>query len=410
MGLGLGLGLGLGRTQHIPNRNAPLSVKRLALENVGPIRNADLEFGDLTILVGPQATGKTIYLQFLKLVEDISNIVWTMKEKNVYWDLDLDRFLQIYLGEGMHRIWSSSSRLDVNGEPRDLSKLVNSDKHRKNLNSLYIPAQRFLTLENGWPRAYKNYIENMPYVVREFSDVINTKLESFRQSNSNLFPMEGMLDETLKVSLSTSIFENATLTIKQDIGSYRVELSPLGGADSIPLNVISAGQREFIPYLYGLFYLMPVGNDTRASNVHTVIIEELEMGLHPKAIGDAFLTVMALLQRGYRVVLSTHSSVLIDYVWALVEYKRRMPQNMSFETYLCKLFEIPPSPFTALFNEFYRKVIKLYYFKPQGENSATETVDISSLDVFSDNPDVNTWGDLTAFSSRVGQTISELDE
>jgi len=87
-----------------------------------------------------------------------------------------------------------------------------------------------------------------------------------------------------------------------------------------------------------------------------------------------------------------------------------MPQSMSFETYLCKLFGISASPFTAQFNEFYHKIIKLYYFKPQGEHSATETVDISSLDVFSDNPDVNTWGDLTAFSSRVGLTISELDE
>jgi len=406
----MGLGLGLGSNNQIPNRNAPLSVKRLALENVGPIRHADIEFGDLTILVGPQATGKTIYLQFLKLIEDISNIVWVMNEKNVYWDKDLDRFLQIYLGEGMHRIWSSDSKLSVNDEPRDLKNFINNDNTRKDLNSIYIPAQRFLTLENGWPRAYKNYIENMPYVVREFSDVINAKLETFRKSNFNLFPMEGMLDASLEDSLSTSIFEHATLTIKQDIGSYRVELSPLGGADSIPLNVISAGQREFIPYLYGLFYLMPAGINTRAKNVHMVIIEELEMGLHPKAIGDAFLTVMALLNRGYRVVLSTHSSVLIDYVWALVEYKRRMPQSMSFETYLCKLFGISASPFTAQFNEFYHKIIKLYYFKPQGEHSATETVDISSLDVFSDNPDVNTWGDLTAFSSRVGLTISELDE
>lgn len=407
----MGMGMGLANHQNnYSSRKAPLSVNRLSLQNIGPIKNADLEFGDLTILVGPQATGKTIYLQFLKLMEDIRSIVSIMNDKNVYWDKDLDRFLQIYLGEGMHKIWSAASKISVNGEERDLAGFINSGNSRKDLNSFYVPAQRFLTLENGWPRAYKNYIENMPYVVREFSDVINTKLESFRQSNFNLFPMEGVLDASVKDCLGASIFENATLTIKQDIGSYRVELSPLGGIDSVPLNVISAGQREFIPYLYGLYYLLPPGLDTKANNVHTVIIEELEMGLHPKAIGDAFLTVMDLLNRGYRVVLSTHSSVLIDYVWALVEYKNRMPQSITFENYMCKLFGITPSPFTARFNEFYHKIIKLYYFKPHGEHSATETVDISSLDVFSDNPDVNTWGNLTAFSSRVGQAISELDE
>lgn len=44
-----------------------MRVERLRLTNVGPIQEANIEFGDLTILVGPQATGKSIFLQFLKL-------------------------------------------------------------------------------------------------------------------------------------------------------------------------------------------------------------------------------------------------------------------------------------------------------------------------------------------------------
>ena len=45
-------------------------MNRLRLVNIGQLRVADLEFGDLTVFVGPQATGKSIALQFLKLVED----------------------------------------------------------------------------------------------------------------------------------------------------------------------------------------------------------------------------------------------------------------------------------------------------------------------------------------------------
>ena len=47
-----------------------MSNPRLQLKNVGQIHDADIEFSDLTVLVGPQATGKSIFLQFLRLLVD----------------------------------------------------------------------------------------------------------------------------------------------------------------------------------------------------------------------------------------------------------------------------------------------------------------------------------------------------
>ena len=41
---------------------------RIKLANLGQIKEADVQFGDLTVLVGPQATGKSIFLQLLKLL------------------------------------------------------------------------------------------------------------------------------------------------------------------------------------------------------------------------------------------------------------------------------------------------------------------------------------------------------
>jgi len=40
---------------------------RLKIENCGPIHKVDMEMGKLTILVGPQASGKSIALQLYKL-------------------------------------------------------------------------------------------------------------------------------------------------------------------------------------------------------------------------------------------------------------------------------------------------------------------------------------------------------
>jgi len=47
----------------------------LRVRNVGQIKEADITFGDLTVLVGPQATGKSIVLQFLKLLIDSRQVL-----------------------------------------------------------------------------------------------------------------------------------------------------------------------------------------------------------------------------------------------------------------------------------------------------------------------------------------------
>ncbi|MEO8007474.1 MAG: ATP-binding protein [Betaproteobacteria bacterium] len=96
-------------------------VKRIRLKNIGPIKEADVEFGDLTVVVGPQATGKSIFLQLLKLAVDYPAIHTEFKRFNIDWrGVDSD-FLQLYFGEGMASIWdATSSQLEIDGAGRFL--------------------------------------------------------------------------------------------------------------------------------------------------------------------------------------------------------------------------------------------------------------------------------------------------
>ena len=84
---------------------------KLKLQDIGPITTAEIAFGDLTVLVGPQATGKSIALQFLKLVVDPGQIE---KELDLYgfdWSGDVKKFFGLYFGEGMHAIWQADSSI-----------------------------------------------------------------------------------------------------------------------------------------------------------------------------------------------------------------------------------------------------------------------------------------------------------
>ena len=82
-----------------------MSNPRLQLKNVGQIEDADIEFGDLTVLVGPQATGKSIFLQFLRLLVDTGYVIDELRKHGLVWNKDIGHFLDIYLGEGMRDVW-----------------------------------------------------------------------------------------------------------------------------------------------------------------------------------------------------------------------------------------------------------------------------------------------------------------
>ena len=47
-----------------------------------------------------------------------------------------------------------------------------------------------------------------------------------------------------------------------------------------------------------------------------VVLEEPEMGLHPQAIKTIILQVLELMQMGYKVIISTHSPVFLEFAWA----------------------------------------------------------------------------------------------
>ena len=103
----------------------------LHIRNVGQIVDANLTFGDLTVLVGPQATGKSIALQLLKLMVDAGQVQAELSRYGLDWEGELPDFLDAYLGEGMRadlarqkalsngraRLWISPNGRHANATP-----------------------------------------------------------------------------------------------------------------------------------------------------------------------------------------------------------------------------------------------------------------------------------------------------
>ena len=55
-------------------------MRTLKIRNFGPIGDVDVKFGDLTFLLGPQASGKSLFLELLKYIIDKEFVLSTLRK------------------------------------------------------------------------------------------------------------------------------------------------------------------------------------------------------------------------------------------------------------------------------------------------------------------------------------------
>jgi hypothetical protein len=375
---------------------------RLRLKRVGPIDAIDIELGDLTVLVGPQAIGKSIALQSLTLALDYPAIKRTLIDHGIDPTRQQERFLADFFGEGMGGIWIRTSELILDEKSITYSLIKGANYRNKERAVFYIPAQRVTSFEDSWPRRFTSYSYSTPFVMRAFSEELFLYLDrSYARTEGKLFPHPKSLKSIFKKSLAATVFHGEVRLDRESGSKKRLVLVPEGSDTKLPMGLWSAGQREFTPLLLGLYKVIPNAAKFKDPAIDTVIIEEPEMGLHPRAIKDFMLVVMELLYRGYRVVISTHSPTILELLWAF----KRVQNGTGGADAFCALFGVGAKkvlgdlPATCL-----EKSIRAYYFKP-GVNGAL-SVDISGLDPWAD-ADEASWGGLTEQSDRLSEIVAE---
>lgn len=375
----------------------------ITLENVGPISSAKVEFGDLTILVGAQATGKSVFLQTLKLAIDRNHILAFFEGQNIEFRSDPGATLDAFFGLGMSGMLNGQTEPSVvwDGQRYTLTELTKFKKPKSDqIESLfYIPAQRVVSLPSGRTQTFGSFEFGDPYVLRYFSHQIHILLQNEFGRNQKLFPAKNRLSETLRAPIARALFGDATLSVDPDSFTKTITLNVNGLTQGLPFLAWSAGQREFVPLLLGLYWLCPAGKVSKRDNVEWVVIEEPEMGLHPQAIETFLLIVLELMKRGYRVIISTHSTTVLDFIWVM----KTLASEGGLESDIRKLFRLNSNDFTKeLGRSALTKTYKAYYFE-----RGAEVRDISSLDPGSEDPAVSDWGFLTDFASRASETVSD---
>lgn len=369
-----------------------MAENRLTIRNFAQIEEVDLTFGDLTVLVGAQGTGKSLALQWLKLALDREQISHVLRGAG--YEISSKTSIELYFGEGMGAAWSKGSHISFNG--KRVRRLDSDDRGSSRSKAFFIPAHRATLISDGWALPFHQLSSEVPVVARLFSDALYQLFSS--RTSYRLFPSPHIRKEARDL-IDDSIFHGATIGIEQSsLGRRQLKLK--AGDSKLPFMTWTAGQREFTPLLLGLYRLL---GSVKLMPREWVVIEEPEMGLHPQAITAFLVLVLDLMKLGYRVVLSTHSSHVLTALWMLrtLSARRARPQL------LCDAFNVPARTFHPVavhaLAASYR--VHLLEFVGDGKKKRVRSKDISALDPWSEDEDVAGWGGLTGFSERFGEAV-----
>lgn len=367
----------------------------LSIRNFAQIEDVDLTFGDLTVLVGAQGTGKSLALQWLKTALDGRQIATALEGAGQPAKAEI--LIDLIFGVGMNSAWRADSEVTFKGRKLALKSIGKLGNGKGQV--FFIPAHRAMLISDGWAAPFQKLDPNTPVVARIFSDNLYRLFTS--RDSEQLFPLDRVLKKEYRELIDKAVFHGGTVGLEQDQQhSKRLKLR-YGEDGKLPFMTWTAGQREFTPLLLGLYHLIPPRKQPKQPDINWVIIEEPEMGLHPQALTVFLLLTLELLWRGYRVVLSTHSPHVLTAMWML----RRLREYRAKPQRLCEAFGVSATPSLTNVARNALSASTFVHLLEFQDNDKVRSKDISSLDPGSEDEDISGWGGLAGFSEQFSEAV-----
>lgn len=325
----------------------------LEIENFLSISRASVKFSDVSTLIGPQASGKSVVVKALYFFRDYVGDMFlsfasSTDDRRKYNSEKQIEFYDLFKGsddEGYnfrlvykfsdHQIEvekvKRSRRLKITVSPV-LAKLVDRVRadYRKHLqssaekgNSFYPSFYRYMSSSEDIAKFYRSVPRTLFIPAsRAFFSTIQANIFTFLSDSSSLDPLLVQFGRFLEAA---KVDYNGGFRISGDKSkterNYSLEAVICGqyirdGDEDIiktkwgkvPLQRSSSGQQEALPLLLAVSYYGKMkGHDNT-----TLIIEEPEAHLFPKAQKQVLEAIVGIVRRsGVKVVFTTHSPYIL---------------------------------------------------------------------------------------------------
>ena len=346
--------------------------ERLSIRKFGPIREAEIEMRDLTIFVGPQATGKSMAAQllyFMRGIEDLLPLASNTGRRSIQlgdYNPQLDTratqdvvtTLEWWLGNhnsvysmpGTFLAWCPSSakesvsyEISWTEEKVFLNYFLEAwlgayDRpriERLGGQQIYIPAGRALY-------SYLSQNLAMPLLSRktnrpDWPGYIFWFYQTLGETTKSLSEIKGSGQELLfKSSITPFIMQRIEGILKGQISYGPNSVLLKTGGKTLRTDTIAAGQMEAWPFFAIMEYALRKGE---VENLQ-VYFDEPEAHLHPGAQQKLMEIIASLVRGGTQLIITTHSPYILyafnNFLAAgeVLSKERPLPPGISVETAL----------------------------------------------------------------------------
>jgi hypothetical protein len=311
-------------------------VEKLTIHNFGPIKSANIDMGDLTIFVGPQATGKSLTAQILYFFRRLEDLVDSIdSDKKVFedqtgelrgsleWWFGTD--ISIYSNKDTYLGWQHPDYTDGIQEIRLRNGAIEANDTLLERASISYPAQqpdvyipsgrvlfafvppyeiayksigrgrrRLFSLDEDWP----GYISTFYRTLGRTLKWLNENSEKLTKSAETKF-LHQRIRDIFKGNLQYGVH---TVSIK--IGNKTISPTTMAG-----------GQLEIWPF----WAIIEGALNSETLKPDRIYFDEPEAHLHPSAQRAVVEMIAYLVNQGIQFVLATHSPYILYTINLLLQ-------------------------------------------------------------------------------------------
>ena len=339
-----------------------MALEKLSVENFGPIKKADLELRKLTILIGEQASGKSVLAKLITLSRDL-DILIASKKKKKWWEINFDYFgLSKFYSEKSHFFYSNKDfetkfqdkelKFDVKNALIDnwLKKIKNYVKEQNDIddkvkqgfeNEDFDLVSELETKRSINTKELRNLQKKLKSILH-FAEYIPTEriIASFTHyiNYDNDYYLGKFLEKFAEKRKVKSVFKLPIINIEYcyDEENYLEEENQIfiNKETVIPMYQSASGIQSIVP-------IQVIIDTANPNQKHLFIVEEPELNLYPTTQRKIMeYLVEKCTKNDNRLIITTHSPYILTALSNMIEAKNIVKQNPEMHDEVAAL--IPP--------------------------------------------------------------------
>ncbi|MBE7469379.1 MAG: hypothetical protein DPW09_10385 [Anaerolineae bacterium] len=303
-------------------------VQRLSLENFTAFEKATFDFcPGINVLIGANATGKSHVMKVIYTLLKVWELAYEDEDTPATLEIEvlLDRTLpEIFrsdtLGE-LVRYGEDEAAVSLEygdkgiafGLNREQEDVFSQGDLLNPVSSIYLPAQEFLSINEGFIAAYSK--RELPYDETYYD--LSIALNALPLRKDKLAEMQDTITFLRKIIAGEHAGENEVVT--QENGRFKLSL-PEGELD---VHLVAEGYRKIAT----LYYLLRNGSLTKDS---ILFWDEPEANLNPKLVVEVARVLRMLAEAGMQIFITTHDYLLSHELSLLAEYPSENGVDIKF--------------------------------------------------------------------------------